>query len=176
MNGIYPRRTSIRTTEQTVQRDINSRLTDLQQELKNPAWYKRLSKHSKRKVIRYSLLTANVALLAVVAAFVLQKPSTTGTTVSNAILASEQDSAANPLDTLPSADIAVNVARVANLAEQVSVENLADTVNAQLAITPSDDIVVAQPAMIATGLRSRLNPAVHGCRCDTVLRLLRSLV
>jgi LysM repeat protein len=154
-SGIFPGRSSIRTTDQSVSRDINTRLTDLQQELKNPAWYKRLSKQSKRKVIRYSLLTANVALLAVVAAFVLQKPQTTGTTVSNAILASEQDSAANPLDTLSSADIAVSVARVTGIAEQVSVENLADTVNAQLAITPSDDIVVAQPAIIATGLRSR---------------------
>lgn len=89
------------------------------------------------------------------AAFVLQKPQTTGTTVSNAILTSQQDAAANPLDTLSSADIAVSVARVAGLEERVTVENQADSVNAQLAITPSDDIVVAQPAIIATGLRSR---------------------
>lgn len=155
MLGKIPRRSSIRTTDQSVNRDINSRITDLQQELKNPVWFKRLSKQTKRKVIRYSLLTVNVALLAIVLAFVLQKPQTSGTNVSNAILASEQDSAANPLDTLSAADIAVSVARVAGLEERVTVENQADSVNAQLAITPSDDIVVAQPAIIATGLRSR---------------------
>ncbi len=61
---------------------------------------------------------------------------------------------ANPLDSLSSADIAVSVAQVAHLPEQVSVTNLADTVNAQLSVTPSDNIIVAQPQIIATGLKS----------------------
>lgn len=97
---------------------------------------------------------ANVALLVVVAVFVLQKPNTTGTTISNAILTNQSDAVANPMDSLSSADIAVSVAQVANLPEQVAVVNLADTVNAQLSVTPSDDIIVAQPQIIATGLKS----------------------
>lgn len=134
---------------------MNSRFTTLQSELKSQAWYKRLlNKQNRRKTIRYSLLTANVALLVVVAVFVLQKPKTTGTTISNAILATESDSMAKPVDDLSSADIAVSIAQVANLPEQVAVVNLADTVNAQLSVTPSDDIIVAQPQIIATGLKS----------------------
>ncbi len=108
-------------------------------------------------------------MLVVVATFVLQKPKTSGTSVSNAILATEEESIANPLDTLSSADIAVSVARAANLPEQVAVTNLADTVNAQLTVTPSDDIVVAQPQIIATGLKSRQDIQVYEVQSgDTV--------
>ncbi len=84
----------------------------------------------------------------------LQKPTTNGTNISNAILTNQADALGNPLDDLSSADIAVSVAQVANLPEQISVVNLADTVNAQLAVTPSDNIIVAQPQIIATGLKS----------------------
>lgn len=93
--------------------------------------------------------------MAVVAGFVLQKPETTGTTVSDAILATQEDSIANPLDTLSSADIALSVARITKIPEQVQVANHADTVNAQLTVTPADDVVVAQPQIISTGLKSR---------------------
>lgn len=114
-----------------------------------------LNKQNRRKTIGFSLLAANILLLAVVAVFVLQKPTTTGTTVSNAILATKSEATASPLDTLSSADIALNVARVANLPEQTAVANLADSMNDQLTVTPADDIVVTQPQIIATGLKSR---------------------
>lgn len=87
--------------------------------------------------------------------FVLQKPNTTGTTVSNAVLATKSEATANPLDTLSSADIALNVAKVTNLPEKTAVANLADSMNDQLTVTPADDIVVTQPQIIATGLKSR---------------------
>lgn len=90
-----------------------------------------------------------------VAVFVLQKPNTTGTTVSNAILATESESTANPLDALSSADIALSVAKVTNLPEQTAVANLADSMNDQLTVTPADNIVVTQPQIMATGLKSR---------------------
>lgn len=114
-----------------------------------------MDKTNKKRVIRFSLLTANIVLLAVVAGFVLQNPQTTGTTVSNAVLATKEDSVANPLDQLSSADIAVTVARAAQLPEQVQIANHADTINAQLAVTPADDVVSAQPQIISTGLVSR---------------------
>lgn len=124
-------------------REVNSRLTSLQSDIKNQALTKRLmNKQNRRKTIGFSLLAANILLLAIVAGFVLQKPTTTGTTVSNAILATKSEATANPLDTLSSADIALNVARVANLPEQVAVANLADSINDQLTVTPADDIVV----------------------------------
>ncbi len=137
-------------------RDVNARLNSLQADIKNQPLVKRLlNKQNRRKTIGFSLLAANVILLVVVAVFVLQKPNTTGTTVSNAILATKSEAAANPLDMLSSADIALNVARVTNLPEQTAVANLADSMNDQLTVTPADDIVVTQPQIIATGLKSR---------------------
>jgi LysM repeat protein len=152
-----PGRSNIRTTQDTLKRDINSRISNLQSDIKSQAWYKRfsLSNSSSRKFTRYGLLGFNLILLAIVVGFVLQKPKVSGTSVSNAVLVTQEEAVANPIDSLSSADIALNVARVSNLSEKVSVENLADTVNAQLTITPADDIVVAQPQIISTGLKSR---------------------
>jgi surface antigen/LysM repeat protein len=113
------------------------------------------NKRNRRRSIRYILLASNVAMLIVVITFVLQKPQTSGTNVSNAILTPQADAVANPVDNLSSADIALNVARVTQLPETTSVANLADTVNSQLTVTPANDIVVAQPNIIATGAKSR---------------------
>lgn len=107
------------------------------------------------------MLAANIVVVAVVATFVLQKPNTSGTTVSNAILMNKTEATANPLDSLSSADIALSVAKMTDLPETTSVSNLADTVNAQLTVTPADDIVVAQPQIIATGLKSRADIQVY---------------
>lgn len=62
---------------------------------------------------------------------------------------------ANPLDQLSSADIAVHVAKVAHLEETTSVVNKADTVNAQMTVTPADTTVAAKPQVVATALKSR---------------------
>ncbi len=128
----------------------------MQPDIKNQKLYKRLmNKKNKRKTIGFSLLFANVLLIALVSFFVLQKPSASGTTISNAILTTKSDAVANPLDTLSSADIALSVARVTDLPEQTAVANLADSMNDQLTVTPANDIVVAQPQIIASGLKSR---------------------
>lgn len=106
-------------------------------------------------MVRYSILAANVLLLAVVAVFVTSNSGKGAVTNSSAVLASNPDKATNALDQLSSADIAVHVAVLTNLAEATSVRNNADTVNAQLAVTPADDTVVAKPQIVATDLRSR---------------------
>lgn len=115
------------------------------------------SKRNRGKTIRYSLLVGNAILLVVVVAFVAQKPQTTNTSQvnSSSVIAQSGDEAVNPLDELSAADIAYNVANVTNLPERTSVANKADTVNAQLAIAPSDNVVTAKPQVIATALKSR---------------------
>ncbi len=86
--------------------------------------------------------------------FVLKSPST-GPVTNNAIVSqADSTAAAGALDQLSSADIAVHVARMTNLPESSSVTNKADTVNAQLAITPADDTVVAKPQVVLTALKS----------------------
>jgi surface antigen len=116
-----------------------------------------LSKKSRRRVVRYSLLTANVILLAVVAGFVIQGRQVGGGHSSNqvAALGESTSSVANPLDQLSSADIAVHIARAANLDEAQAVTNKADTVNAQQAVSSADQSIVAKPQVVSDGLKSR---------------------
>lgn len=115
------------------------------------------NKKNRGRTIKYSLLAGNAVLLLVVVAFVAQKPQTANTSeVNNAVGTVEaSEEVVNPLDTLSSADIAYNVAAATYLPETSSVANKADTVNAQLTIAPSDNVVAAKPQIIATALKSR---------------------
>ncbi len=63
--------------------------------------------------------------------------------------------AVKPLDSISSADVAVNIARITGLSEATAVVNQADTVNAQLAITGADDVVVSKPQIVGAGLKSK---------------------
>ncbi len=87
--------------------------------------------------------------------FVLHNSTTSESVQQSALAADSTSLAASPLDQVSSADIAVNVARLANLYESNSVTNQADSVNAQLAITPADNTVIAKPQIVATALKSR---------------------
>lgn len=111
---------------------------------------------ARRRVIRYSLLGFNVLLLGTVGFFILQSANTpTRMASSSAVGALAKDDAiADPLDRLSSADIAVNVARVANLPQSVAVTNQADSENAQLSVVQSSDSLVAKPQVVATAFKS----------------------
>lgn len=96
----------------------------------------------------------NLILVGVVIAFVTIHPGH-NKAVNQSVLAAPSSTISNPLDQLSSADIAVHIARSANLAESTSVVNKADTDNAQLNFTPADDVITAKPQIIAIGLKSR---------------------
>lgn len=113
------------------------------------------TKRSKRRVVRSSILLANLLVLAGVFGIVLRSPNSSEAIRQNAITSADPSSVTNALDQISSADIAVHVARIAQLPEAPSVANQADSVNAQLAITPSDSTVVAKPQVVATALKSR---------------------
>ncbi len=108
-------------------------------------------------MVRYSLLAANVVLLGVVVGFVSSGPSSGSAVRQNAIgrPTDGDTTAANPLDQLSSADIAVHVARMANLDETTAVVNHADSVNAQLTVAPAEEAVAAKPQIVATDLKSK---------------------
>lgn len=83
---------------------------------------------SKKALIRYGILTTN--LLIVVAA-VLMVMKYSDSNVATGRSTAEQVSV-SPLDEISAADIAVNVARMANLPEVTAVTNYADTINAEI--------------------------------------------
>lgn len=128
-------------------------------------------KRSKRKVIRYGLLSINVAVLAVVSLFVTQVPQSSMRSENRALEASSV-LATNPLDNLSSADIASQVATIAALPQVNAVRNHADSVNAQLTVIPANTAVVSKPQVVDTKLKSRKDiqsyKAVEG---DTITSL-----
>lgn len=119
-----------------------------------------LKKHfrsSKKRIVRYGLLAANATLLIAVIGFVSSSPNTSEVAVNYSLNNTSADSeiAANPLDQLSSADIAVQVARLTQLDETTAVINHADSVNSQLAVTPVKESIVAKPQIVATELKSK---------------------
>lgn len=146
----------IRIFSKTLEVNQLERLGDIQAKTQNQiknALVKQ-SKKSRKRLVRYSILFANLLMLVGVAVFVLRTPNTRPISGVNSIAVGESTKAANALDQVSSADIAVNVAILTNLHETTAVTNQADTVNAQLGVTAADDTVVAKPQVVATSLKS----------------------
>ncbi len=112
----------------------------------------RTLKKSQKRIIRYGLVTANVALLLAVVGFVLKSPNTSQAIKQSAL--SSDVVAASPLDQLSSSDIAVHLARMASLPESTAVVNQADTISGQLAISSADSRIVAKPQIVSTSAKS----------------------
>lgn len=111
-------------------------------------------KKSRKKLIRYGLLSVNVGLLLGVIVFIASSPSSGQVGNQNALNIAQDDVVASPLDSLSSADIAAHVATLTNLDEARSVATNADSVNAQLSISPADDKVIAKTQVVATTTKS----------------------
>lgn len=91
-------------------------------------------------------------ILGAILLFVLQNPRTAATP---ALLNSATSAAAaNPLDQVSSADIALTVARISSLPETTAITNQAQTQAADIAIAASNNDVVNKPQVVATALKS----------------------
>ncbi len=104
----------------------------------------------------------NVAVLVSVVSFVFKNP-TSSTAVKQGALNQESNTTvvANPLDELSSADIALQVARLARLPEATSVQNNADTQSEQLNIVASGSQTVTKPQIVSTALKSKKDIKIH---------------
>ena len=110
-----------------------------------------------RRVIRYTLVGINVSILGAVLFFFLtyNQGGTTSSFVGLSSVTNPLSTTSDPLDQLSAADIAVEVADMINIPEATAIQNQAETVNAQLAITPAENLVTAKPQVVATALKTR---------------------
>jgi surface antigen len=97
---------------------------------------------------------SNLVVLAVIMNFVLQKPPANNT-APGLLNSSATTAAADPLDQVSSADIALTVARLGSLPETTAITNQAQSQAAEVAITASANNVVSKPQVVATTLKSR---------------------
>jgi len=125
------------------------RSAKLYRQLQTKLWHRM----KRRRAVRIGLVITNVAVVAVILAFVLQKPHTSSLAVPPA--GAVATVAANPLDQLSSVDIAQTVAELNNLPETTAITNQAQSQAAEVAIASSDDNVVSKPQVVDTALKSR---------------------
>lgn len=111
----------------------------------------RLIRHPKKRVLRYTLILSNAAMLLAAIAFVLYSPGSSEVASRSAL---SSTISANPLDQLSASDIAVHVAQLNNLPEATAVMEQADTISGQQAIVSSDSQVAARPQIVSTEARS----------------------
>ncbi len=141
----------IRTSSRTINQLAQDKLQAQSDQYKRLS--KRIFKQYKKRIVRYSVLAANAALLVLVLV-VVHSPDTGQSIAKSAVSASSSDTV-NAVDQLSSADIAVNVAKMTNLAESTSVANNADSVNIRLALANSSETVIGKPQVISTDIKSR---------------------
>lgn len=110
-------------------------------------------KSSRKRLIRYGLVAANVVGLAVVITVVAG--SSHGTSSTAASVLAESSSNVGPVDGLTSYDIAANVAHVTNLPESKAIDSQAQSAHVAVAVSASDTNVIAKPQIVATALKSK---------------------
>ncbi len=116
----------------------------------------RRAQRYRRRAVRVALLTANFAVLVLVTLFVTRGSGQgQNQNLQSALPATNaQEEVTNPLDQLSTADIAVHIARMANLPEARAVVNKADTVNTELSLSSTDQTIVAKPQIADTAAKS----------------------
>jgi len=118
---------------------------------------KKLQRKSfQRRFIRYTLVTANVAVLLAVAGFVTisaqqkDKRSVIVTHSSGAV----QSAVANPVDRLTAYDVAANIAQATRLSEATPIVNQAQSAKVAVVMSASDTSIAAKPQVVSTALKS----------------------
>ncbi|MEO7364645.1 MAG: LysM peptidoglycan-binding domain-containing protein [Candidatus Saccharimonadales bacterium] len=112
-------------------------------------------KSTRRRAVRAGLLTVNVIALALIVVFVASGQQSTATKSAASVASAAELPAANPLDQLSSADIALTVARMSSLPESTAINSQAISQSIELTQAPTTDNVVAKPQVITTALKSR---------------------
>lgn len=110
----------------------------------------------RRRAIRFGLLASNVVVLAVIVGFVVHNPQSDSFAAPSLLNGSVSGAseAANPLDEVSSADIALTVARVGSLSEATAISNQAQSQAAEVAQATSTNNVTSKPQVVATALKS----------------------
>lgn len=117
----------------------------------------RVPNKSRRKFVRWGIISGNFVLLLAVAVFVIANRSASQTVRSSTAgsLISTANSISNPIDELSSAKIALQAAEMAKLPEATAVRNQADSESTLLAVASIDSTFIAKPQIVATAQKSK---------------------
>lgn len=138
-------------------RPYKTRPSEVLLALANPAAAKLHNKASRRRILKWGIIGGNLVLLLLVGLFVLQNRSASQTVRASALhsATATASSAAKPLDTLSSAQIALTAAQLGNLPELTAIHNQADSDSLVLAVVPNDSNALAKPQIVSTSEKSK---------------------
>jgi surface antigen len=119
----------------------------------------KLSKRSRRKLIRWGIIAGNFVLLIIVGVFILTNRSASQTVRLSTIsgTTATTGSQVNPLDQLSSAQIALAAAQMIKMPEVAAVRSQADSEVALLSVVPNDTTILAKPQIVSTAQKSKNN-------------------
>ncbi len=113
-------------------------------------------KRTKKSFKRHALFIANITIaISVVAVIGIGQNKVSGSDTKTLFNQTTTSQAAAPLDTVSSADIAVNIAQAVNIPEVIPVVNQADSAKAQISQATTTEAVVGKPQLVAGGSKSR---------------------
>jgi len=137
----------------------------------------RLNKTSRRKLIRLGIIAGNLLLLVGIGVFILANRSASQTIRSGTVnsIVTTTNSLRDPLDSVSSSQIAVHAAGATDLPELTAVRNQADSESTQLAVSSSDNSIVAKPQLVNTGLKSKKDIIFYTAKAsDTISSIAAS--
>lgn len=118
---------------------------------------RQMNARSRRRLLRWGLISGNLLLLLAAGIFVMTNRSASQTvrasTLQSAVATA--NSASKPLDKLSSSQIALTAAQMANLAELTAIHNQADSDSLILAVVPNDATILAKPQIVSTSQKSK---------------------
>lgn len=119
-------------------------------------WWAHLSRrNTRRRLIHTGLIALNAFLLfGVLTVVIFTPPHGSGSKSQPAALAADESTTPQPLDALASVNVAVTIARMANLPEEAAVSNQSDSAGIQLAVASTDNAVVNKPQAVSSAYLS----------------------
>jgi surface antigen len=110
----------------------------------------------RRRIVRASFVSVNALLLLAVVFFIVhERTETTTDSLSLNNSSSAAQAAANPLDQVSSADIALTISRMSDMSESTAIKNQSESADIQLTAAPTINNVVSKPQVVVTAFKSK---------------------
>ena len=113
----------------------------------------------KKNVIRYALVTTNVLVIGLVSYLAYSHSRSEQASYGMAYKNTEKVS--NPLDTLSAAEVAVNIAKLTGLPEELAVTNQANTIDLYLKAALNESEFVTKGQILSATIKSKKDIVMH---------------
>ncbi len=119
------------------------------------SWSRFVRRFGHKRLIRYGLVVGNLAILVIAGLVVVKSSHVSKPSAYRAFNTAQETRVSNPLDTLTATDIAVNIARMTSMPEELSVVNLADDVRLALNTSVTGRDFAFKPQILSPDIKTK---------------------